>query len=286
MSVRVNFPANLLFFALSASTAVSILGCNSSHSVNIGPVHPSPGPYTVGGTVAGLTGNGLVLQMNAGSNLEIGLNGSFSFATLLQAGDAYLVTVLTQPTNPAEACIVTNAGGSVGQTDISNVQVTCSAVPASAPAISTAQGQWTWGGGANVPNQAGVYGTQGTPSIANVPGARSGAVSWTDLSGNLWLFGGAGPSIGGGCRLMDPLCLGGTAQLYNDLWKFDGSEWTWAGGSDTANQKSVYGTMGTAGADNMPGARYGAVSWRDAAGNFWLFGGIGIDSKGQTGPLH
>jgi hypothetical protein len=285
MSVRTNFPVKLLGFALSASTLIFLAGCASSQ-VNIGPVDAPPGPYTVGGTVAGLTGNGLVLQLNAGNNLKIDLNGSFSFSTLLQGGDAYLVTVLAQPANPSESCIVINAGGSVGQTDVSDIQVTCSAIPVSAPAISTAQGQWTWAGGANVPDQAGVYGTQGTPSVANVPGARAGAVSWTDLSGNLWLLGGAGPSVGGGCRLMDPLCFAGTAQLYNDLWKFDGSEWTWMGGSDTANQKSVYGTMGTAAAGNMPGARYGAVSWKDAAGNFWLFGGIGIDSTGQTGPLN
>jgi hypothetical protein len=285
MSVRGNVPLKLLLFAFSATTILSISGCSSSHGVNIGPVHP-PGPYTISGTVSGLTGTGLVLQMNAGSNLQIGVNGTFSFATLLQAGDAYLVTVLAQPANSAESCIVANADGNVVQANISNVQVSCSAVPASAPAISTAKGQWTWAGGANVADQAGVYGIEGTPSAANVPGARAGAVSWTDSSGNLWLFGGAGPSVGGGCRLMDPLCFAGTAELYNDLWKFDGSEWTWVGGSATANQGSVYGTMGIAAAGNMPGAQYGAVSWRDAADNFWLFGGIGIDSKGQTGPLN
>jgi Galactose oxidase, central domain len=281
MSARINFPVNLLVFALSASTAISISGCNSSGSSS-----PTPGSYTVGGTVSGLTGNGLVLQINAGGNLAVRTNGSFSFSTPLQAGGAYLATVLTQPSNPAESCVVTNAAGSIVLADVSNLQVTCSAVPASAPAISTAQNQWTWAGGATVPNQAGVYGTQGTPSVANIPGARTDAVSWTDLSGNLWLFGGVGPSVGGGCHLMETLCWAGTAQFYNDLWKFDGSEWTWVGGSYTASQKSVYGTMGSAAAGNMPGARYGAVSWRDAADNFWLFGGIGIDSKGETGPLN
>ena len=40
--------------------------------------------------------------------------------------------------------------------------------------------------------QPGVYGTQGVPSAANVPGGRYGSVSWIDSSGNLWLFGGAG----------------------------------------------------------------------------------------------
>ena len=39
-------------------------------------------------------------------------------------------------------------------------------------------------------NQAGVYGTLGVPNAANVPPARWGATSWTDVNGTLWLFGG------------------------------------------------------------------------------------------------
>ena len=39
-------------------------------------------------------------------------------------------------------------------------------------------------------NQAGVYGTKGVPAAANVPGARDESISWTDSTGNLWLFGG------------------------------------------------------------------------------------------------
>src|SRR5215469_9859791 len=47
---------------------------------------------------------------------------------------------------------------------------------------------WTWVSGSNTVLQAGVYGTQGTPSPTNVPGARNFAVSWTDRNGNLWMF--------------------------------------------------------------------------------------------------
>jgi hypothetical protein len=36
---------------------------------------------------------------------------------------------------------------------------------------------------------------------------------------------------------------------------------------------AVYGAQGTAAAANTPGSRFGAVSWIDGAGNFWLFGG-------------
>ena len=45
-------------------------------------------------------------------------------------------------------------------------------------------GEWTWMGGSNSPNQPGTYGNQGVASSSNIPGARSGSVSWTDPTGN------------------------------------------------------------------------------------------------------
>ena len=44
--------------------------------------------------------------------------------------------------------------------------------------------------GSSETDQVGTYGSLGTPAPGNVPGARSGSVSWTDGNGNLWLFGG------------------------------------------------------------------------------------------------
>jgi N-acetylneuraminic acid mutarotase len=122
--------------------------------------------------------------------------------------------------------------------------------------------------GSNTVLQAGVYGTQGTPSLTNVPGARDFAMSWTDLSGNFWLFGGRG------------LDSTGSDGELNDLWKFDGANWTWVSGADLINQMGVYGTKGTASPANMPGAREGGSTWIDASGNLWLFGGNGHDSQG------
>jgi hypothetical protein len=59
----------------------------------------------------------------------------------------------------------------------------------------------------------------------------------------------------------------------NDLWKFDGTDWTWISGSNTVNQPGVYGTQGVAASTNIPGARNSSVSWTDSKGNLWLFGG-------------
>jgi hypothetical protein len=55
-----------------------------------------------------------------------------------------------------------------------------------------ATGAWTWIAGSETAGHGGVYGTPGTPSTTNVPGGRQEAASWTDSSGNLWLFGGMG----------------------------------------------------------------------------------------------
>ena len=89
---------------------------------------------------------------------------------------------------------------------------------------SSGQWTWTWVGGSDVVGIGGVYGTAGTASSTNVPGARDSAVSWTDSSGNFWLFGGHGYDS---TR---------TADNLNDLWKFSNGQWTWVSGSNVVNQ--------------------------------------------------
>lgn len=71
-------------------------------------------------------------------------------------------------------------------------------------------GEWTWMSGAqNDVCQAGAYGTLGTPSAANVPGARTSSVGWIDKSGNVWLFGGG--ELG---------CTTSSVAKLNDLWEY------------------------------------------------------------------
>ncbi len=81
--------------------------------------------YTIGGTVSGLVGNGLVLQQDGGDNLAVGANGNFTFATPLFDSVRYAVTVLTQPSNPAQTCTVANETGTVEGANIDDVAVTC-----------------------------------------------------------------------------------------------------------------------------------------------------------------
>ncbi len=151
------------------------------------------------------------------------------------------------------------------------------AIPAVAQ--TTVPNEWTWMGGSSTTNQSGVYGTLGTPAVGNVPGSRWYASSWIDNDGNFWVFGGDG---------YDAL---GQENDLNDFWEFNPvtSEWVWMGGDSTLPCTSFgqcgeyagkYGTLGTPSEGNAPGSRDAATSWTDSSGNFWLFGGGGIDSVG------
>ena len=85
----------------------------------------APTTYSIGGTVSGLAGTGLVLQDNGADSLTVSQNGSFTFPTALATGKAYAVTVLTQPSNPAQTCAVTFGGTGTATANVVIVQVTC-----------------------------------------------------------------------------------------------------------------------------------------------------------------
>lgn len=79
--------------------------------------------HTVGGTVSGLTGAGLVLRNNGTDNLSVAANAAaFTFPAPVNAGSAYNVTVFAQPAG--RTCTVTNGSGTAS-TNVTNVAVTC-----------------------------------------------------------------------------------------------------------------------------------------------------------------
>src|SRR5206468_1032944 len=82
--------------------------------------------YSIGGTVMGLTGSGLILQVDLGINNEELLpaneNGSFTFAEPVARGGGYSVTVLAQP--EGRNCIVANGSGTASA-NVTNVVVSC-----------------------------------------------------------------------------------------------------------------------------------------------------------------
>lgn len=132
---------------------------------------------------------------------------------------------------------------------------------------NVANNTWTWTKGSMLKDQTGIYGAMGTSSAANDPGGRSAPIGWSDGSGSFWLFGGEGYD-------QNSTSTG----LLNDLWKYNMSagEWTWVKGNTTFNQVGAYGLQGVPSSTDTPGGRTGSLSWRDAVGNLWLFGGKGF----------
>lgn len=140
--------------------------------------------------------------------------------------------------------------------------------------VLDASGLWTWVGGSCTGNGLADYGSEDVAAASNQPGGRSQAIGWADAAGNLWLFGGQGYD--------DADQLG----RLNDLWKFDGSQWTWVDGDKLKDQGGSHGNRGTADPANVPGSRLGAVGWVDDAGALWLFGGHGYDGSASLGWLN
>jgi hypothetical protein len=88
-------------------------------------VNCSTDRFSVGGQVAGLAGTGLVLQNNAADDLAVNANGGFAFSPLQRSGRDYEVTVLAQPTGPAQTCSVEGGSGTVVDANVAAPRVTC-----------------------------------------------------------------------------------------------------------------------------------------------------------------
>ena len=83
------------------------------------------GSYTVGGTVSGLTAvNETVMVTLVGVQTLTLPNGSYSFSAYpLAIGAMYQVTTTSSTGN--KTCMVANGTGTVGTTNVTNVDITC-----------------------------------------------------------------------------------------------------------------------------------------------------------------
>ena len=120
-------------FTATAPGTLTLTSTARGRDANTGATIVSPaassspaqvGLHTVGGTVSGLAGTGLVLH-NGTESLAIVADGAFTFLTPAGTGAPYAVTVAAQPLNPSQTCTVANGSGLVGAINVTNVTVTC-----------------------------------------------------------------------------------------------------------------------------------------------------------------
>ncbi|HMH27796.1 MAG TPA: choice-of-anchor tandem repeat GloVer-containing protein [Steroidobacteraceae bacterium] len=120
-------------YSVAVQAAPSGLTCsagNASGTVPAGNVASvviscSDQSYTVGGTISGLAGGGMVLA-NGSDTLAVNSGASsFTMPGAVAYTSAYVLTVKTQPTGLS--CSVSNGAGTMGSAAITNIAVTCSA---------------------------------------------------------------------------------------------------------------------------------------------------------------
>jgi len=108
----------ILFFPVIAGILV---GCSNGKSGNAA----RESGYTIGGTVIGLEGSGLVIQSDGGSELKITGNGPFTLADAVSSGSVYTLKVTAHPVAPAQSCNVLNGNGVVSDGNVTDITIEC-----------------------------------------------------------------------------------------------------------------------------------------------------------------
>ena len=272
-------------------TPSTATGTATANVTNVAVVCPAV-TFSVGGTVVGLKGktptppsqinlpltdNSFQIQNNLGNTLNITQNGPFAFATPEALNDQYQISIFHSASTQPQGCTLWDYKGVVTG-NITNIVVDCG------------HNDWTWIDGTKTAGVAGAPQYGAFPATApttipnpftNTPGARYGAVGWTDSSGSLFLFGGDGFELSGKIGGPDTL-----DRSMSDLWVCDMSwgdfcQWQLVGGYDpTVDGTTTIGKEIIANAQSgfafgvAPAPRLGASAWTDkTTGNFWLFGG-------------
>ena len=132
MNSRIPIAASVRLLA-----AVIILATMASCHSGGDALCPTPGCTLVSleGSLSGLVGSGLQLNNPLPDVFTTAqFSGSTANGTGLGFGSAryntaYNLTVQSQPTNPAQTCVVVNGSGTAGTTDITNITVTCTTNP-------------------------------------------------------------------------------------------------------------------------------------------------------------
>ena len=123
----------LRFIVSVTGLALLMVACGGGSSGGSGP----PPAFTIGGTVSGLVGTGLVLSDNGGDALTVNASGAFTFATKITSGGAYNVTAAAPQ---GEACAVTGGAGTAAA-DVTSVTVSCNSAFSVGGSVSGLVGQ-------------------------------------------------------------------------------------------------------------------------------------------------
>jgi hypothetical protein len=82
--------------------------------------------FSIGGSVSGLPeGSQLMLRNNGGDDLNIEVNGAFTFSTSMDDGSAYEVDIQSRQLEPKWFCRVENATGPLRGHEVTDVDVVC-----------------------------------------------------------------------------------------------------------------------------------------------------------------
>ena len=125
--------------------------------------------------------------------------------------------------------------------------------------IDCGHNDWTWMDGPSTSNQD-AQATIPPPALphtardTDTPGGSKYSANWTDSSGNLWLLTGSSHAV----------AAPNVVAFFGEMWEFTGTS-HYDGGFD------IYWTKVSVTGNPTP--RWGATTWTDASGNFWLFGG-------------
>jgi hypothetical protein len=276
-------------------------GCQTATASFEIPSVTAPPMLNVGGTVSGLTGTGLVLQDNGGSNLSVTGNGSFVFATQVPYGSTYAVTVQTQPTG--QTCTVTNGSGTMGNANVTGVDVAC-VTPAgqaftssgtfTAPAGVTSVRVFVFGAGGGGGSGCDLWGGGGgggggyaTNVVSVTPGQSYPVTIGAGGTGGTGSCGQA--SAGGTSSFSSVSATGGSAGSSGtvNVAEVGGAGGVGSGG-DVIRQGGHGGGIGTGGIGNTAGAGGGSVGGGGKGGDgyrggdVWRGAGAGTGGDGTT----
>jgi len=253
--------------------------------------------YSIGGTVNGVVGTGLILE-NSSDSEQLMINPAngnqaFTFKNLVPTGTMYTVSIFAEPTGPTQTCVVSPLTGSGTATgNVTSVVINCPAVTYSVGGTIVGLAGVPPNNGPIADNSFVLQNNLGNTLIATENGPFTFATPEAlNDTYQISVFH-ASSSQNQGCTLWNYKGVV-TGTISNIIVDCGHDDWTWIDGTKTAVTISqvAYGsfpsTPPTATPNpltNTPGARYGAAGWTDNSGNLWLFGGDGWELSGNTSP--